>query len=1085
MTLSYLVSTAGHAQHQNEKHPHDTQTILQLIADGAKEFGSEKVVGFAAIQHDDEGWKCDRFSFPDLLGLSARLASGLMNGGVSRKKDGEHIISLLCPTGLDFLVAWIALMRLGYGVVLIAPQCSPSAIAHLYNSSSSSQLVFHQKYYELAKSAQEIDPGISLVQLPSLYNSDSPLADLPCIVENANNVSHVFHTSGTSGTPKPIPNTHNRSVTVLPHRALPTYLTSSASSDNQTVASPSESAAFTTTPLFHGGVSDLLRAWMARSMIYFYPTSEVPITTKNVVDAVNSCQSPASPLEGIQISQTQQKERETRFRVNSFLSVPYILSTLAEDVDGPGMQLLKSLDYVSTGGAPLDTKIGDMMVSKGVNLVSRLGSSECGFLLSSHRDYQTERDWEWLRNDSPYADALVFEPVDKESSPNEARFEMVVTDSWTSKTKSNREDGSYATGDLYQKHPSKENVWRYAGRGDDVIVLSNGEKASPGPIETVLRSSPHLSDALVVGSDQSQIGILLFPRQLPPQPDLLNLIIPLLEEANQSSPSFAQVSKEMCVLITDTNKALPKSSKGTIQRGVAYEVFKSEINTLYQGQDGQTDSQPRRSLKDIVVEVRKIIEAVAASKLKIGQLDTDTDLFSWGVDSLMATRARTALQKQLYTGGTVLPNNVVFERPSIQRLSRYIFDLQENNASNGSDEEDTHQLMEILVKKYGEFDYQANSNVKSSPNAKSGKTVLLTGATGSLGSFLVQELSQIGQIDEIICLVRAENDQVANQRVKGALKNRGFPSQSSKEIKCFAADLAKPNLGLSSPTYQSIVDKVDIVIHAAWPVHFTSSLVSFEDSIKGTRQFIDLVSKTNSAKLYYCSSLASVLGQDSPKVVEQPSNDPSTATPIGYSQSKWVTEKICRLANETATLNNRIHILRVGQLCGDTQSGHWNEKEGWPLLIRTAQTSGTLPTLQEKPSWLPVDLAARAITDISTAEQGDPALIYHIVHPHNINWNIVLDGIEKAGISFKRVSALEWLKKVEATSDDMEENPSKQMLHMWEAAYGTPGETQPEIFVDITNAARTSKTMSTLQDIDLHHMVKMVKAWQRTGFLRE
>lgn len=67
---------------------------------------------------------------------------------------------------------------------------------------------------------------------------------------------------------------------------------------------------------------------------------------------------------------------------------------------------------------------------------------------------------------------------------------MIVTDRWTSKvrgpvdctasplskltgsqTKTNRDDGSYATGDLYEKHPSKPDVWRYVGRGDDVIVM--------------------------------------------------------------------------------------------------------------------------------------------------------------------------------------------------------------------------------------------------------------------------------------------------------------------------------------------------------------------------------------------------------------------------------------------------------------------------------------------------------------------------------------------------------------------------------------------------------------------------------------
>lgn len=42
--------------------------------------------------------------------------------------------------------------------------------------------------------------------------------------------------------------------------------------------------------------------------------------------------------------------------------------------------------------------------------------------------------------------------------------------------KSNRENGDYATGDLYEPHPEKPNIWRYAGRGDDVVVLVSRQR---------------------------------------------------------------------------------------------------------------------------------------------------------------------------------------------------------------------------------------------------------------------------------------------------------------------------------------------------------------------------------------------------------------------------------------------------------------------------------------------------------------------------------------------------------------------------------------------------------------------------------
>lgn len=261
-----------------------------------------------------------------------------------------------------------------------SPQCSPSAILHLYQSTSSTHLIHHPKYAQLAQAVLEANPKTQLVALPEVSNSSSH-DKLPTLQLNPANVSHVFHTSGTSGTPKPIPNTHMGSMSVLPRRAIPSYLPTSNTHHNSTSPSgdtslaPSESAAFTTTPLFHGGVSDLLRAWMARSMIYFYPTSDVSITTQNVVAAVDSCQNSPDPLDGIN---PKVKERIDRFSVTAFLSVPYILSVLAEDLQGPGIAMLRGMRFVSTGGAPLDTAIGDAMVKEGVRLVSRLGSSECG-----------------------------------------------------------------------------------------------------------------------------------------------------------------------------------------------------------------------------------------------------------------------------------------------------------------------------------------------------------------------------------------------------------------------------------------------------------------------------------------------------------------------------------------------------------------------------------------------------------------------------------------------------------------------------------------------------------------------------------
>jgi hypothetical protein len=94
---------------------------------------------------------------------------------------------------------------------------------------------------------------------------------------------------------------------------------------------------------------------MNKSTLYMYP-STLPITASNLLASFESFPKTSKPT--------------------SFLSVPYILEMLADVPEG--LDILKKLELVSTGGSPLSKDIGDAFVKAGVNLVSRYGSSESG-----------------------------------------------------------------------------------------------------------------------------------------------------------------------------------------------------------------------------------------------------------------------------------------------------------------------------------------------------------------------------------------------------------------------------------------------------------------------------------------------------------------------------------------------------------------------------------------------------------------------------------------------------------------------------------------------------------------------------------
>ena len=59
-------------------------------------------------------------------------------------------------------------------------------------------------------------------------------------------------------------------------------------------------------------------------------------------------------------------------------------------------------------------------------------------------------------------------------------YESVVLDGWPAKNQSNRPDGSYATKDLFIRHPQHSNWYKYIGRLDDTLVQVLGEKTNPG-----------------------------------------------------------------------------------------------------------------------------------------------------------------------------------------------------------------------------------------------------------------------------------------------------------------------------------------------------------------------------------------------------------------------------------------------------------------------------------------------------------------------------------------------------------------------------------------------------------------------------
>ncbi|KFZ02621.1 hypothetical protein V501_09519 [Pseudogymnoascus sp. VKM F-4519 (FW-2642)] len=131
------------------------------------------------------------------------------------------------------------------------------------------------------------------------------------------------------------------------------------------------------------------------------------------------------------------------------------------------------------------------------------------------------------------------------------------------------------------KDPGFEHLWKYEGRVDDIIALSNALKVNPVHIETSLQSHPALKGPLVFGWDHTKCGILLEPKDPNIAPDaLIEEVWPALESANALVPEHARIPKNL-IIVGDPEKPFHRASKGSVVRLLTTKEYASEIEDVY------------------------------------------------------------------------------------------------------------------------------------------------------------------------------------------------------------------------------------------------------------------------------------------------------------------------------------------------------------------------------------------------------------------------------------------------------------------------------------------------------------------------
>jgi amino acid adenylation domain-containing protein/thioester reductase-like protein len=539
----------------------------------------------------------------------------------------------------------------------------------------------------------------------------------------------------------------------------------------------------------------------------------------------------------------------------------------------------------------------------------------------------------------------------------------------------------YKTGDLGRWLPDG-NI-ELIGRVDNQVKL-RGFRIELGEIEAVLGKYPMVKESVVlVREDRPKQQQLV--AYVVPEPAHLNQIYSsdLQQFLQEQLPSYMIPSAFVML------ESFPITPNGKIDRRA---LPKPEIQ--------ETENAFLAPRTETEIKLAQLWSEV----LSVEKVGIDDNFFELGGHSLLTTKLilklRTAFQVDL-------PLRVLFESPTVASLAITLEKYRQADCShelsqNNNIDWNQETILDSTI--YPKIPYQ---QPETEPHH-----ILLTGATGFLGAFLLSELLQQTKAN-IYCLVRANNLEAAKKKIQKTLDSYLIWHESfSERIIPVIGDLSQPLLGLNEQKFQQLANQIDIIYHnGAWVHHIYPYSVLKSTNVLGTQEVLRLAChvKTKPVHFVSTSSIFSPLKDSAVKIAkEADSIDDYPLFSNGYVQTKWVCEKLIKTAQARGL---PISTYRIGRVSGHSQTGVFNANDFVYKLIIGCIQLGSVPDRDIQEDIMPVDYVSLAIIHISK-QQKSLGKAFHLVNNQLLHTNTLLQVIQSFGYSIQQLSYEEWRLKL-------------------------------------------------------------------------
>lgn len=393
-------------------------------------------------------------------------------------------------------------------------------------------------------------------------------------------------------------------------------------------------------------------------------------------------------------------------------------------------------------------------------------------------------------------------------------------------------------------------------------------------------------------------------------------------------------------------------------------------------QNGKRESEAANEIEQAFINVFETV-------LKQNHIGVDDDFFELGGNSLEAMLVVSRLKALGYH----ISMQTLYQYKTVKRIVKYMYQCQQLKVTLPKNYPELQQMVESHYS-MGVFEYGIGRGTLGN--------VLLTGATGFLGAYLIEALQ--GYNNRIYCFIRAYNNDDAWDKLLTNL-NYYFSEETVEKllpnIEIIVGDLEHMN-------EVALTGTIDTIIHAGARTNHFGDDTEFEKvNVQGTIDIIR-VARQHQAKLIYIStiSVGTYFDMDTEETTFSEADVyKGQLLTSPYTRSKFYSElKVLEAVKDG--LNGR--IIRVGNLTSPYK-GRWHMRN-----IKTNRFSIVMNDLlqldclgdglAETPVDLSfVDMTARQI--VVLAKLNMPPIIYHVLSPHKMTMKSLLENVKRKEIN--------------------------------------------------------------------------------------